>query len=180
MIGTVSIVAALAFVVPDTADRAIHLEVTVPAGVEQVWRAWTTSEGIAKWFAPGSHIELLVLGPYEILFNPEAAPGSRGAEDNLILAIQPMQMFSFTWDAPPNLPEVRRQRTSVVVRFYAVSPVETRVTLVQTGWGVGGEWDEAFRYFGQAWQVVLARLRYRFAVGPVDWADPPQDLLARD
>jgi hypothetical protein len=54
----------------------------------------------------------------------------------------------------------------------------TRVTLVHDGWGEGGEWDEGFKYFGVAWQLVLGRLFYRFAHGPLDWANPYTPTIA--
>lgn len=49
------------------------------------------------------------------------------------------------------------------------------VTLIHTGWGEGGEWDDAFTYFERAWgDIVLHRLQHRFENGPVDWSDPPR------
>jgi hypothetical protein len=47
--------------------------------------------------------------------------------------------------------------------------------LTHGGWGAGAVWDEAYDYFDHAWgAVVLPRLVYRFAKGPVDWDDRPQ------
>src|SRR5262249_29821112 len=43
------------------------------------------------------------------------------------------------------------------------------VTLSHLGWGEGGQWDEAFKYFDNAWGRVLANLEKRFAEGPTDW-----------
>jgi hypothetical protein len=107
-------------------------------------------------------------------FNPSGAPGQRGAEDNVILAMQPEKMLSFTGNAPPHLPNVRRQRTSVVIRFNEIEKARTKVTLIESGWGEGEGWDKAFTYFSSAWQdVVLQRLKHRFEVGPVDWNNPP-------
>jgi len=92
----------------------------------------------------------------------------------VILAIQPQKMLSFTWNAPPHLPNVRQQRTSVVVRFKELGKQRTQVTLIESGWGEGEEWDKAFTYFSNAWQNIVFRLmKYRFEVGPVDWAKPP-------
>jgi hypothetical protein len=85
----------------------------------------------------------------------------------------PKSMLSFTWNAPPHLPKVRQQRTSVVVRFKELEKGQTKVTLTESGWGEGDEWDKAFAYFSKAWQdVVLPRLKPRFEVGPVDWSNP--------
>lgn len=157
-----------------TPDRVIRAETVVEAGLAAVWNAWTTPEGICSFFAPACNVELKPHGPYEILFNLEEAPGLQGGEGMLVLAVQPPHMLSFTWNAPPTLPTVRGQMTHVVVRLAALSDTQTQVTLQHDGWGQGGEWEQAFDYFNRAWSaVVLPRLQYRFAVGPVDWDNPP-------
>jgi len=161
------------------AERAIDKEVVVPAGVDAVWQAWTTAEGVTSFFAPAAQIEPRVGGAFQIHFDPLAAPGSRGADDMRILAIQPGRMLSFDWNAPPHLPAARAQRTFVVVRLHPVDDRSTRVTLHHTGWGDGGEWDQAYAYFDQAWAGVLKNLQQRFATGrPYDWSEWMQQLEA--
>ena len=151
-------------------ERVIFGEIEVPASVADVWSAWTTHSGITSFFAPACRVELRPGGPYEIYFTPESPPGERGAEGTRVLAFQPEKMLAFTWSAPPHLPDVRRQRTSVVVRLRRCGEGRTRVTLTHSGWGEGGEWDLAFDYFSRAWrEVVLPRLRRRFDTGPIDW-----------
>ncbi len=144
-------------------EREIRGEVVVSAPVSQVWEAWTTEEGISSFFAPACNIGIRVGGPYEMFFLPDADPGQRGGEGCRILAIQPEKMLSFTWNAPPHLPEVRSQFTHVTLRFEPMSGKTTRVTLTQDGWGQGDQWDEAFEYFRQAWlEIVLPGLVKRF------------------
>jgi uncharacterized protein YndB with AHSA1/START domain len=156
-------------------ERTIRGEVIVEAGLDEVWDAWTTERGITSFFAPACNVELRVDGPYEIYFRPDAAPGQRGAEGTRVLAFQPKVMLAFTWNAPPHLSRVRRQRTHVLIRLYPLDEGQTRVTLTHSGWGEGGEWDAAYVYFQRAWkQVVLTRLAHRYSVGPIDWNDPPQ------
>jgi uncharacterized protein YndB with AHSA1/START domain len=157
----------------DSAGRALRYRVDIPAPIEAVWSAWTEAARVKEWFARGSNIDLRPLGSYEILFDPDAAPGKRGAENNLVLAVQPPEMLAFTWDAPMQFPEARKQRTSVVVRLEQLGPDRTRVWFEQTGWGRGGEWDESYRYFTSAWKFVLTMLHYRYTVGPVDWSRFP-------
>ena len=155
-------------------ERAIRGEVEVHASLDDVWEAWTTEAGIKTFFAPACRVECRVDGPYEIFFDPDAPPGKRGAEGMRILAIQPRKMLAFTWNAPPHLSEVRRQRTHVTVRCRELDVDRTLVTLFHDGWGQGGQWDEAFDYFTRAWnQAVLSRLVHRFREGPVDWEAPP-------
>lgn len=161
-----------------TQERFIFGEVVVDAGLDDVWHAWTTESGVRSFFAPECNIDLQPDGWYEIFFNPAAEPGMRGGEGLRVLAIQPKKMLTFTWNAPPHLPEVRGQRTHVILRFFPLNDNRTRVTLHHDGWGEGGEWDEAFDYFENAWKrVVLPRLKYRFEHGPVDWENRP-DLSA--
>jgi uncharacterized protein YndB with AHSA1/START domain len=87
------------------------------------------------------------------------------------LALQPPSMLSFDWNAPPSLPQVRAQRTVVIVRLQPLGDKVTRVTLTHVGWGDGGEWDRAFNDFDRAWPAVLAKLQRRHSSGPVDCSE---------
>jgi len=151
-------------------ERAIVKEVVVKATPETTFRAWTTSEGITSFFAPEAEIDPRPDGAFHIHFNPYAPPGLKGADDMRFLAVQPSQFLSFTWNAPPHLPEARKQRTVVTVRLAPAGDGQTRVTLRHAAWGDGGEWDKTFEYFDRAWGNVLENLRKRFETGPVDWA----------
>lgn len=150
-------------------NRSIIREIVIPAGIDEAWNAWTTKEGIQSFFAPECNVELKVHGMYEIFFTPDAEPGKRGAEGNRIMAIEPYKMFSFTWDAPTTMPHVRKQRTLVVLKFKKIDDEKTRIFICHTGWGDGNEWDDAFDYFSDAWDVILKRLEMRFDSGPIDW-----------
>jgi uncharacterized protein YndB with AHSA1/START domain len=151
-------------------EKAIEKAVLVQATLDQAWDAWTTREGIVSFFAPDAQIEPRVGGAFHIHFDPGAPAGAKGADDTRFMSLQPKQMISFDWNAPPSLPLARQQRTFVVVRFAAVDDKTTRVTLHHTGWGEGGEWDKAHAYFDRAWGGVLGNLKKRFEQGPTDWA----------
>jgi uncharacterized protein YndB with AHSA1/START domain len=151
------------------AERAIDKEVLIDATLDQAWDAWTTREGVVSFFAPDARVEARPGGAFEIWFDPLAAPGARGADGVRFMALQPRRMLSFDWNAPPHLPEARAQRTFVVVRLQPVGERQTQVTLHHTGWGDGGQWDQAYAYFDRAWGGVLGNLKKRFELGPMDW-----------
>jgi uncharacterized protein YndB with AHSA1/START domain len=111
----------------EAAERAIDKQIEVPATLDQAWDAWTTREGITSFFAPDAQVEARAGGAFEIYFDPTAAPGSKGADGMQFMALQPKTMLSFTWNAPPHLPQARQQRTLVVVRFEPVGDKATRV-----------------------------------------------------
>lgn len=162
-------------------ERIITANLLVPARRREVWRAWTTEAGIRTFFAPAGCIDLRPDGPYEIYFDPVAEAGSRGGEGMRVLAVQEPELLSFTWNAPPSLPTVRAQRTSVLIRLDEAPGDRTRLQFHHSGWGNGGEWDQAFSYFEHAWlHIVLPRLIWRFINGPLDWNDPPASNTLAD
>jgi uncharacterized protein YndB with AHSA1/START domain len=149
-------------------------EITVNADINKVWNTWTTKEGIKSFFAPDAIVELRVGGKYEIFFLSHEEEGKKGTEGCVILGIEKNKMLTFSWNAPPELPVAREQRTFVIIRFTELDEKHTQVNLTHIGWGEGGEWDAAFEYFKRVWlNVVLPRLKYSFDVGPVDWSNPP-------
>lgn len=153
--------------------RAILANVAINSNVKLVWDSWTTEDGAKAFFAPDCKIELRPDGPYEMYFAPESPEGLRGGEGCRVMAIQPMHMFSFTWNAPPSLPQVRGHYTHVTLLF-TEEEQGTKLTLMHDGWGKGGEWDKAYRYFNVAWkQVVIPRLINYLETGPIDWENPP-------
>jgi uncharacterized protein YndB with AHSA1/START domain len=153
------------------AERAVDKEVVIDATLDQAWDAWTTREGIVSFFAPDAKIEPRVGGAFQIYFNPLAESGMKGADDTRFMALQPKKMISYDWNAPPHLPDARKQRTFVIVRFEPVSEKQTRVSLHHVGWGDGDEWHKAFAYFDRAWGNVLGSLKKRFESGPQDWTE---------
>lgn len=160
-----------------TREKMLSMSIEVNASVDSVWSRWTTDAGRKKFFAPSSKMELKTLGFMEILFAPSAPEGQRGAENNRVLALQDKQMLSFTWDAPPQFPEIRKQRTIVVVRLEKLEEKKTKVTLNQMGWGTTSEWDAVYSYFSKAWSTfVLPNLKYSLEVAPVEWTDFPNKL----
>jgi hypothetical protein len=90
------------------------------------------------------------------------------------MAIQPNTFFSFSWNFPPNLPDIREQQTLVMLNFSPVHNSESNLMVTQVGWGEGSSWSAGAEYFERAWhEIVLPRLQYRFEHGPIDWSDPP-------
>jgi uncharacterized protein YndB with AHSA1/START domain len=153
-------------------QRLIRKEIMVNASVSEVWKAWTTAEGAVTFFAPKANIELVIGGSYELLFDLDASAGYRGGEGLKILSFLPEEMLSFDWNAPPQYPAVREQRTWVVVQFIPFGKNRVMVRLTHLGWREGEDWDKVFQYFKRAWDIVLARLQHRFTTGLIDWNNP--------
>lgn len=142
-------------------------ETVVPALRAEVFRAFTTVEGATTFFAPAARIELRPGGPYELFVVPDAPEGQRGGEGCRVLSYVPNEVLSFTWNAPPSFPELRFQRTFVVVQLSDAGKGKTRVKLTHGGWKDGERWEALRAYFDKAWGDVLGNLEKRYTKGPV-------------
>lgn len=151
--------------------RVLHKEIEVTASLEDVWNAWTTTEGVTTFFTPNATVELRVGGPFEIYFLDENPYGSQGSEDCKILAYLPMKMLSFDWNAPPQFASLRHKHTQVILLFEGIKPGKVKIDFSQYGWGAGDDWDKLYDYFDKAWGHVLGNLQKRFAEGPLKWED---------
>jgi len=109
--------------------RVIQKEVIVPASLAEVWNAWTTVRGVASFFAPKAKLELAIGGTYEMYFDPDAPPGSQGSEGCKVLSYLPQQMLSFDWNAPPQFPNVRKERTRLVILLVELGERRVKVKL---------------------------------------------------
>ncbi len=154
----------------DQSDKILRREMVVPASLEEVWKAWTTTEGVKTFFSSDAKVELAVGGPYEIYFDLDKPYGLRGSESCRVLSYLPMQMLSFDWNAPPEFGELRKKHTIVVLQFEEVEPGQVKVVVSQHGWGKGENWDKLYDYFHKAWSSVLGNLKKRFAAGPIHWS----------
>lgn len=155
-------------------ERVLAVDLVIEAAPPAVFDAWATLPGIRSFLAPDGVVEPHVDGLYEVRFFPGNPPGQRGAEGMRILQFQPSSRLAFTWDAPPSIAEIRKQRTFIVLDFEPIDGGRTRFRFCHAGWGHGPDWDRAYDYFDKAWAaVVLPRLVHRFARGPIDWSAPP-------
>jgi uncharacterized protein YndB with AHSA1/START domain len=143
--------------------KRLDFEVLVPASQEEVWKAFTTKEGLESWIAPSARVELSVGGIWEVGYQG-AQPGG-----GTVLSFLPNEMLSLHAMAPEWFPTVRKERTIAVFFFDRVGERQTRVRLSQVGWKEGEEWDKAFAYLSQGNATLLNMLAKRFTNGPADW-----------
>jgi uncharacterized protein YndB with AHSA1/START domain len=143
-------------------DKALTLEVTVPAPRAAVWKAFTTSDGLSTWLTPGAVVDLRTGGEWTAHF-----PGGKTG-GGTILSYIPEEEIVLSAMAPEQFPTVRAERTTVRFHFQAKGD-STVVQLVQTGWKSGEEWDKAYEYLVVGNAQLLATLHRRFVSGPIDW-----------
>jgi len=147
----------------DGSERVLAIAVTVPAPRAEVWKAFSTSEGLSSWLAPNAVVDLKPGGDWMVRF-----PGGSSA-GGTIVSFVPQKEIVISALAPEKFPTVRAQRTTA--RFALEDHgTGTLVRLTQTGWKDGDEWDRAYEYLTAGNAQLLATLHRRFVSGPIDWS----------
>ncbi len=141
-------------------ENPLIKEVIVKASPADVFKLWATPEGIRSWLVQDCTIDLRIGGPFELYFGgPDVPQADRGSNGCQILSYVPGEMLAFSWNAPPKFPVERAQRAWVVLTLTAAEPGQTKVRLVHTGFGTGGQWPQVREYFDAAWGRVLGALK---------------------
>ncbi|THD34484.1 MAG: SRPBCC domain-containing protein [Sphingomonas sp.] len=161
-------------------DRAIQLSIDVPAPQRAVFDAFATSEGFASWAVPVAKVDLRIGGMIESNYNPAARMGERDNIKNEIVAYVPSRLIVLRNVQAPRTfvhPELF-QKTVTIVEFAAIDPSHTRVTMTNSGYGPGPDFDKIYKLFEWGDAYSLAGLRRRFEQGPVDWTKGEPQLDA--
>jgi uncharacterized protein YndB with AHSA1/START domain len=143
-------------------EKALILELTIPATQAEVWKAFTTSEGLSTWLTPGAVVDLRNGGEWTAHY-----PGGHTG-GGTILSFTPQQDITLAAMAPEQFPHVRAERTNAKFEFIPTGS-STLVRLTQTGWKTGEEWDKAYDYLAKGNAQLLWTLHRRFVSGPIDW-----------
>ena len=147
---------------PLPADITVTRVIAAP--VADVWKAWTTADGIESFVAPkAAKVDPRTGGAFELWFAVNAPEGSRGCEGCVYHSITPMEQIVLEWNAPPTIPAIRPLRTLVYLDFKPVAPDRTELTLRNFGYGQGEDWQKTKAYFDKAWVNVMDSLQKRFA-----------------
>jgi uncharacterized protein YndB with AHSA1/START domain len=143
-------------------EKALILEVAIPATEGEVWKAFTTSAGLSTWLTPNAVVDLRNGGEWTAHY-----PGGHTG-GGTIVSFKPQQELTLSAMAPEQFPHVRAERTTAKFEFIAEG-TSTRVRLTQTGWKAGDEWDKAYDHLATGNAQLLWTLHRRFVSGPIDW-----------
>src|ERR1700722_16974313 len=146
---------------PVDPTQELIIELSIPAPLPEVWKAFTTTDGLKSWLAPEVAVDLRKGGDWLVKFPGSTAGGT-------IVSFVPQKELILSALAPDRFPHVRAARTHAVFTFTAKGNI-TLVRLSQTGWQHGKEWDAAYEYLASANGEMLAMLHHRFVAGPTDW-----------
>jgi len=141
-------------------EKALRFEVTIPGPVADVWTALSTAEGLATWLWRDARVDLRPGGDWKVIY-----PGGKTG-GGTIVSFEPQKRLELRAGAPDQFPEVKSVGTTAVFELAPLSERSTHLTLTQTGWREGREWDAAYDYLATGNAQLLVRLHQRFVSGP--------------
>ena len=147
-------------------EKVLRLECTLPIGLTEAWKLFTTDEKLAKWIAPLAHIELKS-GGYIITNYDKSKSLSDSSSiklpitsfiDNEILVLKVILNDNFVKsvrESDANLQEV--------IQFKKVDDKHTKIVSSMIGWGTGTDWDKAYHFFvkGNEWTYQKLLKNYK-------------------
>ncbi len=122
-----------------TAPQAnpVVTEGVINAPVAEVWRLWTTKEGIESWMVAKTDIDLRPGGLWRTSYNKDSTLDDDSSIHHMVLAFDPGRMFvSRTIKAPKNFPFPNAiLKPWTIVYFEAAGESRTKVTVHMLGFG---------------------------------------------
>lgn len=142
----------------------IELTAMVPAPVEKVWAAFTTTEGVKAWMVKQADLDTRIGGLWKTKYGADGTLGDERTIVNEVLALDPGRMFTIRIQKTPAgfpFPNVYRDMWTVVY-FDPAEEGKTKVTLRGHGFKDTPESKEMRAFFEMGNRMTLDSLVKHF------------------
>lgn len=135
-------------------------EVEIDAGIDDVWKAFTTTDGLKSWVAPLADIDFEVGGKWRANYNPKGKLGDATTIENTILCYDPKRMIALKATTfPKGFPFVEAaKKTWTVFYFSPVSTSHTKISVVGLGYTESEQSQKMRSFFASANKYSLDKL----------------------
>lgn len=133
-------------------DSREILEVEIDAGIDDVWHAFTTTEGLKSWVTPIAEVDFRVGGKWRTNYNKDGELGDSNTIENTILSYDPKRMISLkATKFPEGFPFMEAAKGTWSVFYFApVSKSRTRITAVGLGYTDSEQSQKMRSFFASA------------------------------
>ena len=144
-------------------SRILNLSVLLECDTKKAFSMFTVNEMLQSWLTVIADVEPKVGGKYELFWDREDRDNNSTIGCS-ITAIEENKFLSFEWKGPSQFKHFMNNivpLTHVVVFFIPQMKGNssfTEVHLIHSGWGDSAEWEEARKWFAQAWSAAFERL----------------------
>lgn len=136
-------------------------EVDMEASVDDVWNAFTTTEGLRSWVAPLADIDFRVGGKWRANYNKDGKLGDSTTIENTILCYDPKRMISLKATGFPKgfrFKDAARETWSIFY-FEPAGEKRTKITVVGLGYNDTEQSKQMRSFFKVANKYSMDQLR---------------------
>jgi uncharacterized protein YndB with AHSA1/START domain len=134
----------------------LQLSIIVPATVKEVWKLFTTDEGLKKWIAPVAKIDMKIGGSIRTNYDSNKTVDDSSSIKLDIINYIEYEMLTLKVNLNNSFPaEAKKEDKNLqeILQFVKVGEHETKIISTMVGWGQGSHWDKAYSFFekGNVW-----------------------------
>lgn len=142
----------------------IVVEGVVNAPVPEVWKAWTTEEGLKSWLAPHADIDLRLGGVMRVNYAADGTLDDAKTIENEIIAFDPEHMLAIRVSkSPADFPFQATIREMWTVLYFDPEPTGgTHLRIVGLGFREAEESQKMRQFFERGNAFTLEQLQQHF------------------
>ena len=148
----------------DAGDRVVLQTVEVEAPIDEVWKAYSTSEGWMGWAAPVAEVDLKVGGRILTNYTPGAKIGDPGTNTLYIRSYVPERLLVLQAELSDNWPEIMKEDADNLMNVIVFEDrVEGRTRILSYGVGYRAlpAYDDLLEFFVPANEGLYGKLKAR-------------------
>lgn len=137
-------------------EKALQFSIIVPASRADVWKLFTTEEGLKKWIAPVVKTNLKTGGWIRTNYDKNKTTDDSTTIQLDIINYLDAEMLTLKVNLNSQFPpEVKMEDKNLqeIIQFRDLGNGKTKITSTMLGWGTGNSWDKAYDFFekGNEW-----------------------------
>jgi hypothetical protein len=142
--------------ITQSGEKVLQLSITVPATKNEVWKLFTTDEGLKKWIAPVAKIDFKTGGSIWTNYDKNKTFDDTTSIKLGIINYLQYEMLTLKVNLNRSFPEEIREQDKNLQEIIQIADLgKGKIKIISTmmGWGTGDEWDKAYVFFekGNNW-----------------------------
>jgi uncharacterized protein YndB with AHSA1/START domain len=137
-------------------ERVLQLSITVPMKKNEVWKLFTTDEGLKKWIAPVAKIDMRTGGNIRTNYDKTRTFDDSTSIRLDIINYLEYELLTLKVNLNSSFPaEIKKEDKNLqeILQFVDTGRGKTKIISTMVGWGQGNDWNTAYSFFekGNDW-----------------------------
>ncbi|MEO5946414.1 MAG: SRPBCC domain-containing protein [Chitinophagaceae bacterium] len=137
-------------------ERALQFSIVVPTNKVEVWKMFTTDEGLEKWIAPVVTTNIKIGGWIRTNYDSTKTTDDTTAIQLDIINYLENEMLTLKVNLNDNFPKEAKdedKNLQEIIQFVDMGNGNTKIVSTMVGWGQGSHWDQTYTFFekGNEW-----------------------------